>query len=84
MILPCGNDAHADAYYGLGKGKLLVVVGQPRKDERSTTHLWAHKILDTFDQIIPFLDDVEVVLDWFEKCGVVIKNEKNEKNEKND
>lgn len=46
LLLPCGNDAHADAFYALGLGKRLAVVGQPRAGERTLTHLWAHAILD--------------------------------------
>lgn len=41
LLLPCGNDAHADAFYGLGLGKRLVVCGQPLKGDRTPTHLWA-------------------------------------------
>ena len=47
MLLPCGNDSHADAYYALGRGAELVVVGQPRKGERTPSHLWADKILES-------------------------------------
>lgn len=47
LLLPCGNDAHADAFYGLGLGKRLVVVGQPRAGDRTPTHMWAHRIIDS-------------------------------------
>lgn len=45
LMLPCGNDAHADAYYGLGLGKHLVVCGQPKAGDRTPTHLWADAIV---------------------------------------
>lgn len=44
LLLPCGNDAHADWAYGVGKGKPSYVVGAPPAGDRSPTHLWA----DTF------------------------------------
>lgn len=55
LMLPCGNDAHADAFYALGKGKSLIVVGQPKKDDRTPTHLWADVILDYDFQALQFL-----------------------------
>ncbi len=45
LVLPCGNDAHADWAYGVALGKRPVVVGQPRPGERSPVHLWADAIL---------------------------------------
>jgi hypothetical protein len=47
LLLPCGLDAHADAFYGLGLGRLLVVTGSPKAGERVPTHMWADAILDT-------------------------------------
>jgi hypothetical protein len=55
LMLPCGNDAHADAYYGLGLGKRLIVCGQPKNGDRSPTHMWA-------DEIVDFDEDVAEVL----------------------
>ena len=55
LMLPCGNDAHADAFYALGRGKNLIVVGQPKKDDRTPTHLWADVILDYDFQAAQFL-----------------------------
>ena len=46
LILPCGLDAHADAFYGLGLGRYLIVCGQPLPGERTPTHMWADKIVD--------------------------------------
>ena len=51
LLLPCGNDSHADWAYGVGLGKPSVVVGQPRKGEQSYTQLWADKILDNPDDV---------------------------------
>jgi hypothetical protein len=46
LLLPCGNDAHADAYYALGLGKYLIVTGHPNAGDRTPTHLWANAIID--------------------------------------
>ncbi len=50
LLLPCGNDSHADWAYGVGKGIDSVVVGQPRKGERSPVHHWANEIFNTIDE----------------------------------
>ena len=42
LMLPSGLDSHADAFYGLGLGKRLIICGQP--NERTPTHLWAEGI----------------------------------------
>jgi len=52
MLLPCGNDAHADAYYGKGFGKKLIISGQPRRGDVSPTHLWADEMVD-YDGEVP-------------------------------
>lgn len=57
LLLPCGNDSHADWALGVGMGKWSVVVGQPRKGERSPVHHWAKQIFDTADDFIK----------WFKK-----------------
>ena len=46
LLLPCGNDSHADWALGVGMGKKSIVVGRPRKGERSPVHLWADLIVD--------------------------------------
>jgi hypothetical protein len=58
LMLPCGNDAHADAYWALGRYAKLIVCGQPRKGDRTPTHLWAHMIVDR-DEDVPsaLMDD---------------------------
>ena len=55
LMLPCGNDAHADAYYGLGLGKVLAVCGSPRAGDRTPTHLWAQRILDNDAAVVEYL-----------------------------
>lgn len=55
LVLPCGNDSHGDAYYGLGLGKRLVVCGQPEAGERTIVHLWAEAILDQDDDAVEYL-----------------------------
>jgi hypothetical protein len=57
LMLPCGSDAHADAFYALGRGKRLIVTGQPRKGERTPTHLWAEVILYNDGNAISYLKD---------------------------
>lgn len=47
LLLPCGNDAHADWAYAVSECKRTAVVGHPPAGERSTTHLWADVILET-------------------------------------
>lgn len=58
LLLPCGNDAHADAYYALGKGKKLIVVGQPLAGDRTPTHLWADRIVDNFYEVLDALQEL--------------------------
>jgi hypothetical protein len=58
LLLPSGNDAHADAFYGLGRGAVLAVVGQPKAGERSTTHLWAHTFLDNDSEVLEWLERI--------------------------
>jgi len=55
LLLPCGNDSHADWAYGVGRGIPNIVVGQPRKGDRSPVHMWADEILDSVDDIIPWI-----------------------------
>jgi hypothetical protein len=58
LLLPCGNDSHADWAYGVGMGIANVVVGQPRKGERSPVHMWSDKILDTISQLYEYVQEV--------------------------
>lgn len=56
LLLPCGNDSHADWAYGVGHGTPNIVVGQPRKGERSPVHMWADAILDTVEQAYRYIE----------------------------
>lgn len=55
LLLPCGNDAHADWALGVGMGKSSIVVGHPRKGEQSYTQLWSDKIIDNPDDVYKFI-----------------------------
>jgi hypothetical protein len=59
LILPCGADAHADWGLGVGMGKRSVVVGCPRKGERSPVHLWADAILDHIGDVAEWVTKLE-------------------------
>lgn len=56
LILPCGNDSHADWAYAVGAKKWTLVVGQARLGERMTTHLWANDICDTDEEVASRLE----------------------------
>lgn len=62
LMLPCGLDAHADAYYAHGLGKTLIITGHPGRGERSFVHLWA-------DKIVSAVEDLVGVLKAFERKG---------------
>ena len=57
MLLPCGNDSHADWAYGVGQGKASIVTGQPQKGGQSYTQLWADKIIDNPDDIYEYIKE---------------------------
>ena len=59
LLLPSGMDAHADAYYGLGLGKHLAVIGHPKAGERTPTHMWANVMLDDDAEVIGWLQSLE-------------------------
>src|SRR5262249_18000785 len=44
LLLPCGNDAHADWAFAVGIGCKNAVVGQPKVGDRTPSHLWADAI----------------------------------------
>lgn len=56
LLLPCGNDAHADWAYAVGKGKWTAVVGQPRKGERTPSHWWTDAFLDSDLEVAGWLE----------------------------
>lgn len=58
LLLPCGADSHADWAYGIGKGIPSVVVGQPRKGDRSPVHLWGNAIFDDVDQFLKWIERI--------------------------
>lgn len=55
LLLPCGMDATADWALGVGMGKRSIIAGHPNKGERSEVHLWADAMLESVDDIIPWL-----------------------------
>jgi hypothetical protein len=59
LLLPCGLDAHADAYYGLGLGKHLIVVGHHYAGERTLAYLWAHSLLEDDADIVQAVRDIK-------------------------
>jgi len=56
LLLPCGNDAHADWALGVGMGKRSIVAGHPNKGDRSPVHMWADAILDSPDDVAGYID----------------------------
>lgn len=62
LLLPCGIDATADWALGVGLGKRTVIVGHPNKGERSEVHLWADAMLDSVDDLIPWLQSYKYEL----------------------
>lgn len=68
LMLPCGLDAHADAFYALGRGKRLIVTGQPRKGERTPTHLWAEILLYNDNNVLSYLkENPDGPINWGDK-----------------
>jgi len=47
LLLPSGQDAHADWAYAVGRGKATFVLGQPPAGSRTPTHLWAERLFDS-------------------------------------
>jgi len=72
LLLPCGNDSHADWAMGVGAGKPNVVVGHPRKGERSPVHLWSDKILDTLEQLYEYVSKVSIEMGICNTCRLKI------------
>lgn len=56
LLLPCGNDAHADWAYAVGLGKPTAIVGQPRAGERTPTHMWSDVFLRHDIDIVGWLN----------------------------
>lgn len=55
LMLPCGSDAHADWALAVGMGKPSIVCGQPRKGERTPSHLWADRIMRDENEVFASL-----------------------------
>lgn len=47
LLLPCGIDSHADWALGVGMGLTTIIIGHPKKGERSPVHLWADFMFET-------------------------------------
>lgn len=58
LLLPCGNDAHADWAYAVGRGKRSCVVGAPRAGERTPSHWWADTFLADDGDVLGWLATV--------------------------
>lgn len=58
LLLPCGNDAHADWALAVGMGKHSCVVGHPVAGDRTPSHLWADALLDHDAQARGWLAEV--------------------------
>lgn len=72
LILPCGNDAHADWAYGVGLGKLSLVIGNPQKGDRSPVHMWADAIVDSWDELIGYVEVLKTGKQVFSQIAKVI------------
>lgn len=64
LMLPCGNDSHADAYYALGNGSRLIVCGSPNAGDRTPTHLWADTIVNTDEDVLSAIASIEDAIWW--------------------
>ncbi len=58
LLLPCGNDAHADWALAVGMGKRSCVVGSPKAGDRTPSHLWADALLDHDIDAVAWLDGI--------------------------
>ncbi|ATW26955.1 hypothetical protein [Candidatus Formimonas warabiya] len=56
LLLPCGIDATADWALGIGMGKHSIIVGYPDKGDRSEVHLWADALLNSVEEVVPWLE----------------------------
>jgi hypothetical protein len=55
LMLPCGNDAHADWAFAIGAGKKTCVLGHPWKGDRIPSHLWADAFFKTEEEVVAWL-----------------------------
>lgn len=56
LLLPAGNDAHADWAYAVGRGVPSAVFGRP--DHRTPSHLWAELITEDEDELLDWAQSV--------------------------
>jgi len=68
LLLPCGNDGHSDWAYGVGRGKLNVVVGQPKAGDRTPTHMWSDEILDSDDEVAAYFGNLHSTVQRLSTC----------------
>ncbi len=71
LLLPCGNDSHADWALGVGLGKRSVVVGRPQKGDRSPVHLWADAILDDEAQLYEYVKENNICMGKIETLNAL-------------
>ena len=55
LLLPAGNDAHADWAYAVGRGKITYILGHPKSGDRTPTHLWAFKMFEEPEQFVRWM-----------------------------
>ena len=74
LLLPCGNDSHADWALGVGMGKKSVVLGHPVKGERTPVHNWADAILDTEEEMFKYIDKLgnQMVDNELRELGIIV------------
>lgn len=59
LLLPCGNDAHADWAYAVGRGKYSLVVGGPKAGDRTPTHMWSNGFVQHDFGVIEAIRELE-------------------------
>lgn len=59
LMLPCGNDSHADWALAVGMGKYSIVLGHPNAGERVPSHLWADAFLEEDGEVAGWITTVE-------------------------
>ena len=74
LMLPCGNDAHADWAYAVGLGKRSIVIGSPKAGERTPCHLWADAIIQD--------DPLEIIVKLAQLSGTVNSDSPDSEKEK--
>lgn len=65
LMLPCGNDAHADWAYAVGRGLRTAVVGSPKDGDRTPSHMWCDAFCGEDEGVLRWLAD-EKAADTFQ------------------